>query len=173
MKAKTNLPKLVTQFFDSCEINKNLDRYYLFLIRQDGVVLYHNKNINDSTHKASIGALLGGVWQASKALAGFIPNESATDVFRLSFDTSSRGVYILPVYFHDEEFYLGLIYHDEVNPGFLKSKMRELGDQFKFYLETQVAAFLPEPKTKKTTEENLFENITDEEMDRLFSFAGN
>lgn len=170
---RTNdIPKYVENFFRSCEIDEKLNRYSFFMIRQDGVVLYHNNNMSSNNSRASIGALLGGVWQASRALADFIPKENKNEVFRLSFDTSSQGVYIVPITVKDEELFLGLIYHDEVNPGSIKNKIREMAVSFTQYLERELK---DAPLRSKPGAENkyLFADITDSEMDRLFAFAKN
>lgn len=170
MKAINNIPKYVETFFKSCEIDEKLSRYSFFLIRYDGVVLYHNNNLANSLSKSSIGALLGGVWQAARALADFIPKEEAKEGYRLSFDTSSQGVYIVPITVGTEELYLGLIYHDEVNPGFIKNKIREMATSFGEFLEQELKTI---SNKKQTTSENkfLFGDITDSEMDQMFAFA--
>lgn len=172
MRANNNIPKYVETFFKSCEIDEKINRYSFFLIRYDGVVLYHNNNLANSLSKSSIGALLGGVWQAAKALADFIPKEEAKEGYRLSFDTSSQGVYIVPITVGHEELYLGLIYHDEVNPGFIKNKIREMATSFGEFLEHELAG---SRDIKQTNADNnfLFGDITDSEMDRLFAFAKN
>ncbi len=165
------IPKFVNTFFESCEIDKNLNRYSFFLVRADGVVLYHNENLAKGMNKASIGALLGGVWQASKALSDFIPQKKNSDVFRLSFDTSSQGVYIIPISVLTEEFYLGLIYHDEVNPGFLKNKIRDLAFAFTEYMHREMQNTKHTLHIEKTRSEFLFSDISDAEMDKLFHFV--
>ncbi len=174
MKSHYNVPKYVETFFKSCEIDDKIQRYSFFLIRHDGVVLYHNNNLADSLSKSSIGALLGGVWQAARALASFIPKENTHEGYRLSFDTSNQGIYIVPIKVRAEEFYLGLIYHDEVNPGFIKNKIREMATGFSEYLEHEMQG-MGEQKTssadKNANNEFLFGDITDSEMDRLFAFA--
>ncbi|MFA6237262.1 MAG: hypothetical protein WC635_08065 [Bacteriovorax sp.] len=170
MIANNNIPKYVEAFFKSCEIDEKLHRYSFFLIRYDGVVLYHNNNLANSLSKSSIGALLGGVWQAARALADFIPKENAKEGYRLSFDTSSQGVYIVPINAGSEELYLGLIYHDEVNPGFVKNKTREMATGFGEYLEQTLNE--SSNKINTTSESNfLFRDITDSEMDQMFAFA--
>lgn len=171
MRANNNIPKYVETFFRSCEIDEKLNRYSFFLIRYDGVVLYHNNNLADSLSKSSIGALLGGVWQAARALADFIPKEESKEGYRLSFDTSAQGVYIIPITVGPEELYLGLIYHDEINPGFIKNKIREMATSFSEYLEEELKESIN--KKPKTNERNdfLFGDITDSEMDHLFAFA--
>lgn len=175
--SNNNIPKYVETFFQSCEIDEKLNRYSFFLIRHDGVVLYHNNNLADSLSKSSIGALLGGVWQAARALANFIPKEEAKEGYRLSFDTSAQGVYIVPINVGVEELYLGLIYHDEVNPGFIKNKIREMAASFSEFLEAELKEALANKQSVKkaqmTKSEYLFADITDSEMDRLFAFAKN
>lgn len=175
MKSNNSIPKYVETFFRSCEIDERINRYSFFLIRQDGVVLYHNNNLADSLAKSSIGALLGGVWQAARALANFIPKEESKEGYRLSFDTASQGVYIVPITVGDEELYLGLIYHDEVNPGFIKNKIREVALSFSEYLEVELKESLARKQSQKknpaSKSEFLFDDITDSEMDRLFAFA--
>ncbi len=176
MSANKNIPKYVETFFKSCEIDEKLNRYSFFLIRHDGVVLYHNNNLADSLSKSSIGALLGGVWQAARALADFIPKKEFKEGYRLSFDTSAQGIYIVPITVSTEEFYLGLIYHDEVNPGFIKNKIREMATSFGEYLEQELKESFEKKQTQKDTTANgkndfLFGDITDSEMDRLFAFA--
>lgn len=174
MTASNNIPKYVETFFKSCEIDEKLNRYSFFLIRYDGVVLYHNNNLGDSLSRSSIGALLGGVWQAARALADFIPEKESKEGFRLSFDTSSQGVYIVPITVGAEELYLGLIYHGEVNPGFIKNKMREMGLNFGTFLEQELKESFGKNQTKSEGTNNyLFGDITDSEMDRLFAFAKN
>jgi hypothetical protein len=174
MKANNNIPKYVETFFKSCEIDEKLNRYSFFLIRYDGVVLYNNNNLGNSLSKSSIGALLGGVWQAARALADFIPKEESKEGYRLSFDTSSQGVYIVPITVGAEELYLGLIYHDEVNPGFIKNKMREMATSFGEFLEQELKESFGKNQVRSNENNDfLFGDITDTEMDRLFAFAKN
>jgi hypothetical protein len=174
MKNSSNrIPQYVKAFFDSCEIDAKINRFSFFMIRSDGVVLYHNNNLADQFSKSSIGALLSGVWQASKALAQFIPQKNTGEGFRLSFDTTSQGIYIVPISTDLEELYLGLIYYNEVNPGLIKNKMRDMALSFSDFLNQEIK------DQKKIAEvsnnvfdknEYLFADISDAEMDRLFAF---
>lgn len=170
-KIQNLIPKYVETFFKSCEVDDKLNRYSFFLIRQDGVVLYHNNNLGNSLSKSSIGALLGGVWQASKALSDFIPQKENDEGFRLSFDTSSQGIYILPIKIFEEELFLGLIYFNEVNPGLIKSKIREMAIAFTEYMKYELKNNLNKSHKENSEPEFLFQDITDAEIDRLFSFG--
>lgn len=177
MTNKTNkIPKYVEAFFKSCEIDEKINRFSFFMIRSDGVVLYHNNTMANSLSKSSIGALLSGVWQASKALSEFIPKEEAKEGYRLSFDTSSQGIYIVPISTDIDELYLGLIYHDEVNPGLIKNKMREMAMSFGEFLNQELKdhrASLELANSAFDKNDYLFADISDAEMDRLFAFIKN
>jgi hypothetical protein len=171
-KVQSLIPKYVEGFFKSCEVDNKINRYSFFLIRQDGVVLYHNNDLGNSLSKSSIGALLGGVWQASKALSEFIPKNENDEIFRLSFDTSSQGIYIIPIKVYDEELFLGLIYFDEVNPGLVKNKIRDMANSLSEYLHFELKSQLNKKSSSKKPESDfLFQDITDAEMDKLFSFG--
>lgn len=170
------IPQFVKNFFDSCEIDEKINRFSFFVIRQDGVVLYKNKTSANKLDDTSIGALLSGVWQASRALAGYIPQNNNQEGFRLSFDTSSQGIYIVPVACETDELYMGVIYHEEVNPGYLKNKMRDLAVSFSNFLENELqSAGVQKTTVKDNTNKTdfLFSDISDDEMDQLFSFAKN
>ena len=166
-KRQNLIPKYIEQFFKSCEIDEKLNRYSFFLIRHDGVVLYHNDNVETSLSKSSIGALLGGVWQAANALASFIPKGSQNEeVYRFSFDTASQGIYVVPAKVYNEEFYLGLIYYGELNPGMIKNKIRDLALSFSEFMEGELKNH---PVQDRKNNEYLFNDISDVEMDRVFA----
>ena len=161
-------PEKIERFFKEVADISVLANSSLFVCRADGVNLFHMNGLGQEANEMSVGALLGGVWHAARELVKFIPKQNDEDVFRLSFDTSSQGVYILPIKLVDEEFYLGLIYFDEMNPGFVKSRLRDLAFRLQEFLEKD-----SEKKAAKKDESVLFENISDDEMDNLFSFASN
>ncbi len=157
-----NLPKLAHEFFSEVADLSQLTNSSLFLCRSDGVPLYVKNELNSEFDDASVGALLGGVWQAARAMASFIPNSSMEEEYRLSFDTSDKGIYIVPVDLDGEEVYLGLIYFNEVNPGMVKAKLREISWRLsEFWTMVNI-----KPEVQDS---NLFNNITDEEMDNLFA----
>lgn len=174
--SSSKIPKYVQAFFQSCEIDEKINHFSFFMIRSDGVVLYHNNNMGNSLSKSSIGALLSGVWQASKALSQFIPKEESKEGYRLSFDTSSQGIYIVPISTDVDELYLGLIYHDEINPGFIKNKMREMAASFSEFINQELKEHKKEVELKNNVfdkNDYLFGDISDAEMDRLFAFIKN
>ena len=135
-----------------------------FVFREDGIPMYVKSDLGRDVDNNAIGALMGGSWQAAKALASFLPHDEEPRYFRFSFDTSDRGVYILPFSVGDTKFIFGGIFFDEVNPGLMKSQMRQILEK----LNTYVKGVRPSMKKKK--EDFLFNDITDQEVDQLFSF---
>ncbi len=157
-----NLNQIVRQFFDENEYHKLADK--IVIIRGDGIAIY--SNFEDYLEAQTVGALVSGVWQAAESLSSLLnKNESFLD-FRLGFDTSADGLYILPFTILEKTYYIGAIYGDADNPGKLKRNMRLLKDNVEVYL----SKFSLDPE--KNREEYLFENISDEEMDKLFAFGG-
>ena len=156
--------KHISNYVQSAEGLK-CQKLFLYVLRKDGVLVgtksveYDEFNFDDQ----SVGALSGGVWQAAQALGELISsNPTNEEVYRFSFDTSSNGVYLLPL---NELYILGCLFSESVNPGYLKNELRKL----KSFLVSQIT----ETDEIRKDEDRLFENITDEEMDNLFSFAGN
>ncbi|WP_127715379.1 hypothetical protein [Halobacteriovorax sp. HLS] len=160
-----NLPKLAEEFFTEVADVNQLKNSSLFLCRSDGVPLYVKNELSTDFDSSSVGALLGGVWQAARAMASFIPNSTERDIFRLSFDTSDKGIYIVPISLGNEEVYLGMIYFEEVNPGQIKSKLRDMSWRLSDFWA------LTSKNSDNMIDSTLFNNITDEEMDNLFSTA--
>jgi hypothetical protein len=136
----------------------------LFVTREDGITIYDTVQNQTTT---SVSALVSGVWQASEALMGLAhPNQDVME-FRLGFDTSSQGIYLFPFSLTGKRYFLGAIYHDCVNPGQLKRQVAMIKEEMdRLFLELPV-----ENKKVKTSarEGFLFTEITDEEIDRLFS----
>ncbi|HLE09710.1 MAG: hypothetical protein A2504_02120 [Bdellovibrionales bacterium RIFOXYD12_FULL_39_22] len=171
----SNFQTIIAKFFDGYDLEKSLKQNSIYLCRNDGILLYTctGKKMAPSLDDVSIGALLGGVWQAAEALASFIPTKAMSDrnppVYRLSFDDSSQGVYILPITHQAQKYYLSLSYAQEINPGQLKANFRKLGEDLNKFLDKKKMANIVTDKKDNL----LFNNITDEEMDSLFNFAGN
>ena len=160
-----DIPQRLNTFF----INKGLADWpslkALFVLRHDGQVLYRYPELKEDM---SMGALVGGAWQAAVTLSRFIDEHIREEHFRLSFDTSDTGVYVLPVGYLQESLYIGLLYKEELNPAQLKNSLRILRNNLKSYLGELSVSVSPQNLHKK----RLFENITDEEMNQLFSEAG-
>lgn len=158
----------MADFLEEFLTSGTLNRFSVFVCRQDGVILFKKDGIGLKVNHSSVGALLGGVWQAASTLASFLPNKANREPFRLSFDTSSTGVYILPFEMGKTDYYMGLLYFDEVNPGFIKNRLRDLLMRLEDYL-TSAKKMDSDPENEESL---LFENITDDEIEKLFSNSG-
>jgi hypothetical protein len=138
----------------------------LFVAREDGITIYDSIQNNTTT---SVSALVSGVWQASEALMNLIHPQNDVLEFRLAFDTSSRGIYLFPFETAGSKYFLGAIYNDCLNPGLLKRQISNIKNELHQYLESQ-------PIVKKSVVSQrqgyLFQDISDEEIDRLFSLGG-
>ncbi len=140
----------------------------LFVTREDGITIYDSVQNQTTT---SVSALVSGVWQASEALMGLAhPNQDVMD-FRLGFDTSSQGIYLMPFSLNTKRYFLGAIYHECVNPGQLKRQVVMIKEEMDRLFASEPVAQKPKNKTM-SREGFLFQEITDEEIDRLFSAGG-
>jgi hypothetical protein len=136
----------------------------VMILREDGAILFDN-TAGKPFDLTGFVALTMGILQASDAVSSLVQGENK-DGFRFSFDVSDSGVYALPIQVEGKKHYLLAVYHDLVNPGQMKAKLRVLTP----HAESFAHLFLAETKSGVRP---LFDNITDEEIDRLFSFAGN
>jgi hypothetical protein len=149
------------------EPKKSRVKARLFVTREDGITIYDT--VQDKT-TSSVSALVSGVWQASEALMGLTnPNHDVME-FRLGFDTSSQGIYLFPFSLNEKRYFLGAIYHNCVNPGQLKRQVALIKAEMEVRLQDESPVTVAKPKTKSSGREGfLFQEITDDEIDRLFS----
>ena len=168
-----NVNVLIKQFFTENEYHKIADR--LVVLRSDGINIY--SNIEDRFEASSIGALVSGLWQAAESLSSLLKSNHDYYDFRLGFDTSSDGLYVLPFKMMGKTFYICSIYKDSENPGKLKRNIRLLKENLEIYVSSfkvSKDAKIDVNRTNNKSERNefLFDAISDEEMDRLFAFGG-
>jgi hypothetical protein len=136
----------------------------LFVTREDGITIYDTVQNQTTT---SVSALVSGVWQASEALMGIAhPGQNVME-FRLGFDTSSQGIYLFPFSLSGNRYFLGAIYHDCTNPGQLKRQVTLIKEEMDRLFSSEP---VNKPQTKSSNREGfLFQEISDDEIDRLFS----
>jgi hypothetical protein len=132
------------------------------LVRKDGMSLYANHD-----QGTTIGALASGIWQAALALTRFT-DDADEKIFCLSFDTSSTGVYILPIQFKREMLYIAALFKNEVNVGKVKYNLKRLQAELQRFMDTQLELVNSEPVVNER-EGYLFENISDAEINTLFN----
>ena len=138
----------------------------LFVTREDGITVYDS--IQDAT-TTSVAALVSGVWQASEALMGLVKTDLEIMDFRLGFDTSSEGIYLCPFTMSGKRYFLGAIYNSCLNPGQLKRQVAMIKEEIdQLLLKDEIKA---ERRPEVKREGYLFQDITDEEIDRLFSLS--
>ena len=138
----------------------------LFVTRDDGITIYDSVQ-NKTTN--SVAALVSGLWQASEALMGLVSEDNQIMEFRLGFDTSSQGIYLFPFMLSGKTYFLGAIYTDCLNPGQLKRQISMIKNEMELFLEASPAL---KSNLITTRQGYLFQDITDAEMDRLFSLGG-
>lgn len=146
----------------------------LFVTREDGITVYDSIQNQTTT---SVAALVSGVWQASEALMGMVRQNSNVMEFRLGFDTSSEGIYLFPFELEGKRYFLGALYHDCVNPGQLKRKIAMIKEEMDllFAQIPTTKTMTTKTKTNKSAQDRdgfLFQEISDEEIDRLFGVRG-
>jgi len=164
-----NLKHLINDFFDENDFGKISN--HLSVVRNDGIVIYSNEN--DSFISSSMGALSSGLWQAATSMIEFVDKSNDED-FRLTFDTSSSGVYILPLEVSNSRCYLVSVYQDALNPAKLKQQLKNLIFLLEMYIRDVSSSVSRETKVRNIDpkrEGYLFKDITDEEIDKLFGFS--
>lgn len=163
-----NITALVKEFFVENEFNLISDK--VAVIRNDGTVLYSN-SLN-SLEASNIGALASGIWQAAQSLSSLVNKDLPYEDYRLAFDTTSDGIYLLPAALGERTCYLCCIFKDQLNPGKLKQNMRNISFLLEAYVREESLAFSQQEDSTAKSQGYLFENITDEEMNQLFGVAG-
>lgn len=138
----------------------------LFVSRDDGITVYDSVQNHTTT---SVSALVSGVWQASEALMGLAHPELDLLEFRLGFDTSSQGVYLFPLSILEKKYFLGAIYQDCLNPGQLKRQIAMIKQEIdRIFSEEKIVTSSKQTKSNNR-QSFLFQEISDDEIDRLFS----
>lgn len=149
-----------------------LNNGQVILCRYDGVVLYATDSQHQEIDLSSIGVLISGSWQAARSLVDFIPERNSDD-FRFSFDTSDSGVFVVDIFIGGHTYFLAAVFNNVLNPGQIKSKLRSLVFLIHQLAENYQREKNDKPiKPKENEESLLFEDLTDDEIDRMFSFAG-
>lgn len=159
-----NLNSLVKQFFVENDFQLIADK--VSLVRYDGITLF--SNAKDDFDSASTSALVAGLWQAARSLNDLVGAQEDFYDFRLSFDTTNKGLLILPIKINFQEYFLCAIYKNEINPGKLKRNIKLVKEN----LETFLKDFDFNSSSDSKREAYLFKDISDEEIDQLFDFGG-
>ena len=161
-----SLNKKLTDHFETFPHKNVLQNTTILALSKDGRVYGQIGKVRQEKDIQSLGALLVGLWQASEAVEGFLSKENAGEM-ALSYQDSQRGFFILRPNQNNPEVFWGLLFEGEVNPGKVRLYFKNLRDHFN-------KIEILDKKEINNSEEgsSLFKDITDEEVDKLFSFAG-
>lgn len=151
----------LVQYWQNSKITSRFKDSTVLFIREDGLCIFSNTDNVES----SFGALMGGSWQAAMTLIKTIDQGSEENDFRFSFDTANKGVHILKLKYNSMPIYVGLIFNNVTNPALLKNNFRVLLKDIEQSLDGVVEI--------QSKDEFLFNDISDDEIDNLFSFVGN
>ena len=163
MKTNTPLHFFVQEYFASLPKFSN-QRYILF--RDDGGVIFDSQH-NDQTQ--SIGALAIATWQSSLTLLKIVDSRGKDDEFRMSFATSSEGIFLQSFLHLNVNFYLAILYSECINPGLLKRNAIKLKIELVDYLQKKInSSQVLNNSSSKKRKEYLFAEITDEEIEKIF-----
>ncbi len=157
----------ISNYLEDIENNISLD-HDIFVCRKDGVCLF--KELSENVNAQTVGALVAGMWQAAESVNSI--NTISVNEYMLQFSTSQQGVMVYPLYLEDEIFLLTTLFGEELNPGKLKNSCRKLRDQLVNNYTDYQQMRPKEISNEKKKQEFLFSNISDKEIDQLFSFAG-
>jgi len=163
----TNLVDTISYYLKADIQEAGLDKHLTIVCRQDGMPVFAFSTASESTDHLALGALTAGMWQAALAISNYLSKDEAEMDYRLSFDSTSSGIYVVPVCVGEEKMYLGLFYKDVLNLGQLKMKLRQLAIKVADYWNKY------HKENIKKEDGTLFTNITDEEIDNIFAFSGN
>lgn len=148
--------------FQSFGSKSVFEKVTIFLITKDGQVLEKLGNPWEGDTR-SLGALFVGILEASEAVKESVSG-SAQGEMDLSYSSSSTGFFMLKPTEKNPKVFWAFLYREAVNPGKIKVYGKKLRDHF-----NQIEIL---EHRSSHSNEKLFNNITDEEMDNLFSFAG-
>lgn len=153
-----NIQDALKNAVDVVSLSSRLAKHHLIIANHDGLNLYSN---NSDKQNSTMGALLGGVWQASMAL---LSQENLKDL-RLGFDDGENGFCIVDFKVGEKTCFACLMFKNEIAPGALRGQLRLWCDELSLQLKNW--------RPNKTSAGFLFKDVTDEEIDRLFGFEGN
>ena len=142
------------------DIFGELKNQELYIYRTEGVQLWTSSLKSNPT----IISLLAGLWQSARAISKSLKTNSLSDI--LQFGNSSQGIITQSIYLDNKEYLISLSYKNTLNPAKLRLKFR----MFCQKIEEQFFDEAKSPISESKKEEALFSNISDEEVDQLFTF---
>ena len=157
------LQDVATANLEILRLFKNLS---LMITRNDGVVIWEKANFSVNKD-SSIGALTAGLWSASNAI-GKAFDISEIGNGGLSYGGACSGIILLPINLNGDVYAFVLAYKNTLNPSKLKHQFRLMSKHIEYSYNDKVNHELLVCSGKEKTKV-LFKNITDEEIDNLFT----
>jgi len=132
------------------------EKAQVVLCKKDGSILF-DSHYGKRDHFLEVMALIVGSVSATEQIAKTMSVEKNSD-FMMSFANSSHGIFAMPTMSSDSiELYVILLFENELNPAQFKIKIRKICQ----YLLENI-------RLKENKKNLLFENITDDEIERMF-----
>jgi predicted regulator of Ras-like GTPase activity (Roadblock/LC7/MglB family) len=156
--------KKLQAHFEKIDFELPSKGFTILAISAEGQVLTQLGEAKNNKELQSLGALLAGVWQASEALKDFMDKDVSKDELKLTFQNTDSGYLLLPPTEKNPKIIFAFLFEKQVNPGKIKFLAGKISDHFS---EIEILE-----KNNGEKEEFLFKNITEDEVDKLFSFAG-
>lgn len=103
------MEELIHGFFKEYADLRGLKDAAIIITRRDGVPLYAHKGYSAKWSVQTASALVGGMWQAAETLTQFIPLNDKEE-FRFSYETSTRGIFIVELMGDFDSLYLTYMY---------------------------------------------------------------
>lgn len=138
--------------------------FTVLAISAEGQILAQMGEVKEANELQSLGALLAGVWQASEALKDFMSDDNSKEDLRLNFQNAHSGYLLLPPTKKNPKIIFAFVFEKQTNPG----KIKHLAGKIRTHFDEIEIMNVDNGKE----EELLFKDITEDEVDKLFSFAG-
>ena len=128
--------------------------------RRDGIIVFTNRVASDSE-----AVVTSGLWQAAMQLHKMSRLSGSTEEFKLSFDSSDKGIVIRSFMLKESLYYISMVYDKVLNPGLMKKKF----ESYITELKAQMAMFEIPRSIDVKEDKFLFNKITDKEIEAAFS----
>jgi len=153
--------KRIKDHFNKFKGKGTLSKTAVLAITLEGQVLAKIGGHYEKGAIQSFGALMTGLLQASASISDLMGKDNKEEVV-LSYQTTSSGFFILPPNETNRRLFWAFMFDNEQNPGKIKLYAKKLRTHMN---EVSIIE-------EREDDEILFKDITDKELDDLFSFAG-
>ncbi|MCO5143406.1 MAG: hypothetical protein M9962_09985 [Oligoflexia bacterium] len=149
-----------------------LDAHIVFVIKEDGQILYHS-DFSNKDELAKIAALATALLSAASSM-GATEEDPNNSILRISCETATNDIYFCSI---DQNHWLFSIYPHPQNPGKTRMILRNYAGLMTKISKSDSQTQEIEQKSRvkmsplAQNDRSLFANITDDEIDKLFDEA--